>query len=202
MAVKRFELGVQNNSDRKAFQAYLDAPTVGQKLWHGKQAAAHLTIDEMQATLGRLEAQLGKSQTLGLHFTDLDSWLILSSIGVRASTAGQLSGGVSYNGKEEKRYTEKKTHKGRRTQSREGRMPGNQPPAIELSHVSGDSAATKRFSISAPARFASPLLPARTRLGWTPGLPQFQSRDQPATLEPSCARSVWYPVSRHFLRIS
>ena len=96
MVVKRFELGLQSNNDRKVFQAYLDQPTVGQKLWHEKQAAAHLTIDEMQATIDHLEAQLPKSQALGLHFTDLDSaHLILSSIGIRASTVGQLSGGVS-----------------------------------------------------------------------------------------------------------
>eukprot|EP01043_Picozoa_sp_COSAG02_P062389 COSAG02_NODE_8596_length_2510_cov_2.997097_1_plen_805_part_10 len=56
----------------------------------------HLEPDLMKAAINELRTQLPKSQALGYHFTNIDSArLILHSQGIRASTAGQLGGGVS-----------------------------------------------------------------------------------------------------------
>jgi hypothetical protein len=70
---------------------YFEEPGAGTQLWRDKVIASHLTAAEMHDTLAELEAQLPKSHALGYHFTDLDSVkLISSSIGIRASTDGQL----------------------------------------------------------------------------------------------------------------
>jgi hypothetical protein len=96
MVVKRFELGLQSDRDREVMLAYFDEPSPGMSLWKEKLAVGHLTSEQMQQTIVHLQAELPKSDTTGLHFTDLDSAsLILNSIGIRASTVGQLSGGVS-----------------------------------------------------------------------------------------------------------
>lgn len=44
----------------------------------------------------RVQAQVEKGSDIALHFTDIRSCqLILNSMGIRASTIGQLGGGVS-----------------------------------------------------------------------------------------------------------
>jgi hypothetical protein len=96
MAIQRFQLGLQDAADRKVMLEYFEKPGAGAQLWRDKVIASHLTAAEMRDTLAELEAQLPKSQALGYHFTDLDSVkLVLGSIGIRASTVGQLGGGVS-----------------------------------------------------------------------------------------------------------
>jgi hypothetical protein len=94
MAIRRFELGLQSNEDRQTMLAYFDELGTGAQIWRDKVIVSHLTPDEMRMTLSDLEATLPKSQALAYHFTDLDSArLILSSIGIRAATVGQLGGG-------------------------------------------------------------------------------------------------------------
>ena len=100
MAIRRFQLGLQDSKDRDTMIEYFGQPKTGEKLWSEKVIASHLTADEMRSTFAKLEARLPKSHALGYHFTDLDSVnLILGkdSIGLRASTVGQLGGGVSIN---------------------------------------------------------------------------------------------------------
>lgn len=97
MAIQRFQLGLQDATDRQTMLEYLsEEKGAGAKLWRDKVIASHLTAGEMRDTLAEMEAQLPKSHALGYHFTDLDSVkLVLGSIGIRASTVGQLGGGVS-----------------------------------------------------------------------------------------------------------
>ena len=101
-AYKRFRYGLATGSDQKDLDSYLDQldcddhERAGKVLWREKQVAAHLSADEMAATLTELTERLPKSETLGFHFTDMDSCrLILNSQGIRASNIGQLGGGVS-----------------------------------------------------------------------------------------------------------
>ena len=96
MAIRRFQLGLQDSTDQKTTLDYFNQLTVGQQLWRDKIIASHLTAEEMGNTLAELERQLPKSHALGYHFTNLDSVkLVLDSIGIRASNVGQLGGGVS-----------------------------------------------------------------------------------------------------------
>jgi hypothetical protein len=91
MAIQRFQLGLQDAADRQTMLEYFEEPGAGAQLWRDMVIASHLTAGEMRDTLAELEAQLPKSHALGYHFTDLDSVkLISSSIGIRASTVGQL----------------------------------------------------------------------------------------------------------------
>jgi hypothetical protein len=96
-AWKRFRLGLASGSDHKDLHDYLDIlecddhVKAGKALWRGKQVAAHLSAVEMAAMVDELDDRLPKSETLGYHFTDLDSCrMILSSQGLRASNVGQL----------------------------------------------------------------------------------------------------------------
>eukprot|EP01043_Picozoa_sp_COSAG02_P001689 COSAG02_NODE_36_length_48934_cov_144.851029_14_plen_968_part_00 len=96
MAIRRHELGLQSSVDRQTVLEYFDDPSPGMEVWKDKTIVTHLAAHELQALLEEEEAQLPKSQSFGLHFTDLDSArLILTSLGIRASTVGQLNGGVS-----------------------------------------------------------------------------------------------------------
>lgn len=96
MAILRFQLGLQDSVDRETMLKYFEQPTTGEQLWRDKIIASHLTREEMCNTLAELEAQLPKSHQLGYHFTSLDTVkLVLGSLGIRASSEGQLGGGVS-----------------------------------------------------------------------------------------------------------
>ena len=93
MAIRRHELGLQSSVDRQTVLEYFDDPSPGMEVWKDKTIVTHLAAHELQALLDEEEAQLPKSQSFGLHFTDLDSArLILTSLGIRASTVGQLNG--------------------------------------------------------------------------------------------------------------
>eukprot|EP01043_Picozoa_sp_COSAG02_P035269 COSAG02_NODE_2514_length_8624_cov_12.683050_3_plen_1168_part_01 len=100
-AFNRFRLGLAIGGDTvKLFNHFenlrgeLEPP--GLRLWRLKELVTHLEPDQMKAALFELSNRLPKSQALGYHFTDIDSaHSILHSQGIRASTVGQLAGGVS-----------------------------------------------------------------------------------------------------------
>lgn len=99
----RLAFGFANQADRKKVHEHvddtrkqLDPNAQGKQVWSNKKFVAHLKADEMRSMLEILELGLPKSEALGYHFTDLNSArLILQGKGIRASTAGQLGGGVS-----------------------------------------------------------------------------------------------------------
>ena len=99
----RFRLGFATASDLHELVDFLETLRVkdyheraGRQLWRTKEYAAHLTSDHMAKLLYSLEQGIPTSSALGFHFTDMDSAkLILSSVGIRASSVGQLGGGVS-----------------------------------------------------------------------------------------------------------
>eukprot|EP01043_Picozoa_sp_COSAG02_P050298 COSAG02_NODE_5155_length_4583_cov_2.407449_2_plen_1311_part_00 len=100
-AFNRFRLGLAIGSDCatlfshfEQLRSELEPP--GMRLWRNKELVTHLEPDQMKAALSELSNRLPKSQALGYHFTDVDSArTILHSQGIRASTVGQLGGGVS-----------------------------------------------------------------------------------------------------------
>jgi hypothetical protein len=101
---KRFQLGLATARETKDLADYIhndlavenEHERAGMRVWRDKQIVSHLSSHEMSDLLNRLEQELPNSQSLGFHFTDLDSAkLITSSLGIRASTVGQLGGGVS-----------------------------------------------------------------------------------------------------------
>ena len=66
------------------------------RIWHSKLAVFHLTKQEMNALETSIASLLEKNFKVALHFTDLGSCrVILHGLGLRASTVGQLGGGVS-----------------------------------------------------------------------------------------------------------
>eukprot|EP01046_Picozoa_sp_COSAG06_P027300 COSAG06_NODE_2402_length_6947_cov_4.005111_5_plen_1113_part_00 len=100
-AFNRFRLGLAIGTDCAALfthfeQLRSELEPVGLRLWRNKELVTHLEPDQMKAALSELSNRLPKSQALGYHFTDIDSArMILHSQGIRASTVGQLGGGVS-----------------------------------------------------------------------------------------------------------
>eukprot|EP01043_Picozoa_sp_COSAG02_P042922 COSAG02_NODE_3692_length_6376_cov_17.973395_5_plen_917_part_00 len=102
-AYARFRLGLATGSDHKDLADFidqLDSNThirAGKRLWRHKQLVAHLNAEQLAAALAEIEEQLPKSHALGYHFTDLDACRLIldSSQGIRASSVGQLGGGVS-----------------------------------------------------------------------------------------------------------
>eukprot|EP01043_Picozoa_sp_COSAG02_P061965 COSAG02_NODE_8437_length_2570_cov_2.064751_2_plen_277_part_01 len=58
---------------------------------------SHFTTEQMRAMLRDIEQRLPKSTAIAYHFTDLDAARVIldQSQGLRASTVGQLGGGVS-----------------------------------------------------------------------------------------------------------
>eukprot|EP01047_Picozoa_sp_COSAG01_P008155 COSAG01_NODE_317_length_18969_cov_378.101219_17_plen_1851_part_00 len=68
----------------------------GLRVWNAKQYVGHFDSDQMDALLVAILNQMTKTRVVALHFTDMDSGrLITHSLGIRASTVGQLGGGVS-----------------------------------------------------------------------------------------------------------
>ena len=102
-AYTRFRLGLATGSDHKDLADFIDQLDsnehirAGKRLWKTKQLASHLDANQMAAALADIEAQLPKSHALGYHFTDLDAARVIldGSQGLRASSVGQLGGGVS-----------------------------------------------------------------------------------------------------------
>jgi hypothetical protein len=101
-AYQRYSLGLAEGSDHMDLVDYfasLDADEhvrAGQRLWRTKQMVSHFDSTEMTRLIAEVEQQVPKSHSIGFHFTDMNSArLILNSRGIRASTVGQLGGGVS-----------------------------------------------------------------------------------------------------------
>eukprot|EP01047_Picozoa_sp_COSAG01_P084240 COSAG01_NODE_17997_length_1107_cov_1.579365_1_plen_368_part_11 len=68
----------------------------GLRVWHAKLYVGHFDADQMDALLVAILNQMTKTRVVALHFTDMDCGrLITHSLGIRASTMGQLGGGVS-----------------------------------------------------------------------------------------------------------
>ena len=102
-AYTRFCLALATGSDHKDLADFIDQLDsnehirAGKQGWKSKQLVTHLDASQMAAALADIEAQLPKSHSLGYHFTDLDACRLIldGSQGIRASTVGQLGGGVS-----------------------------------------------------------------------------------------------------------
>ena len=102
-AYTRFQLGLATGSDHKDLVDFIDQLDVnqheraGKRLWRQKQLVAHFSREQMGAMLIEIEEQLPKSQCVGVHFTDMDAARVIldQSQGLRASSVGQLGGGVS-----------------------------------------------------------------------------------------------------------
>eukprot|EP01043_Picozoa_sp_COSAG02_P052433 COSAG02_NODE_5647_length_4153_cov_5.533300_1_plen_1278_part_10 len=102
-AYTRFRLGLATGSDHMDLVDFIDQLDVnqhvraGKRLWREKELVCHFTADHMSALLRDIEQQLPKSETIAYHFTDLDAARVIldQSQGLRASTVGQLGGGVS-----------------------------------------------------------------------------------------------------------
>ena len=102
-AYNRLSLGLATETENKELREYIDELNVddhvraGKRLWRTKKMVSHFSGREMRAAMEELSATLPKSDSLGWHFTDLDACqLILNgSKGIRASSVGQLGGGVS-----------------------------------------------------------------------------------------------------------
>eukprot|EP01046_Picozoa_sp_COSAG06_P015371 COSAG06_NODE_982_length_11218_cov_22.274845_1_plen_1477_part_00 len=100
-AFNRFRLGLAIGGDCATLFSHfeqlrgeLEPP--GMRLWRNKELVTHLEPGQLEVALSELGNRLPKSQALGYHFTDIDSArLILHGQGIRASTVGQLGGGVS-----------------------------------------------------------------------------------------------------------
>jgi hypothetical protein len=97
----RFRLGLATGQDTKDLADYIthhlalenEHQRAGMQLWRDMQVVSHLKQDELSSVLQTMEEELPKSHSLGYHFTDVDSArLILGSLGIRASTVGQLGG--------------------------------------------------------------------------------------------------------------
>jgi hypothetical protein len=100
----RLRFGLASDADRAAVRQHvqdvrleLDPTVKGKQVWLQKKLASHLTREQMEATLKALEGDLLKSESLGFHFTNLDSARLIldQGKGIRASKEGQLGGGVS-----------------------------------------------------------------------------------------------------------
>jgi hypothetical protein len=102
-AYNRLSLGLATETENKELREYMDELNVddhvraGKRLWRTKKMVSHFSGAEMRAAMEELSATLPKSDCLGWHFTDLDACqLILNhSKGIRASSVGQLGGGIS-----------------------------------------------------------------------------------------------------------
>ena len=102
-AYTRFRLGLATGSDHMDLVDFIDQLDVnqhvraGKRLWREKHLVSHFTAGQMSAMLRDIEQQLPKSEAIAYHFTDLDAARVIldQSQGLRASTVGQLGGGVS-----------------------------------------------------------------------------------------------------------
>jgi len=104
----RFQIGLADATDYRILHMYADRllsgaatnkhMTAGRRLWDSKLIVTHLGANQMKDMLYALEMKLRltKSEELALHFTSKESArMILNGHGIRASTEGQLAGGVS-----------------------------------------------------------------------------------------------------------
>ena len=107
---------VAEEMDRAAQQAADEAnlhKQAGLQAWETRALVSHLTADELANELNRIDRVLSKEFQLVYHFTDQESaqWILrgcpvgkeptgegpaLGGTGIRASTVGQLGGGVSF----------------------------------------------------------------------------------------------------------
>ena len=102
-AYARFRLGLATGSDHMDLVDFIGQLDVnqhvraGKRLWREKHLVCHFTTEQMSAMLRDIEQQLPKSDAIAYHFTDLDAARVIldQSQGLRASTVGQLGGGVS-----------------------------------------------------------------------------------------------------------
>jgi hypothetical protein len=102
---ERFRLGLTTGSETKDLADYItnelavqnEHQRAGMRLWNDLEVASHLSKEQMSSLFTQMESELPKSHSLGYHlFTDLDSCrLILGSLGIRASTVGQLGGATA-----------------------------------------------------------------------------------------------------------
>jgi len=101
---ERFRLGLTTGSETKDLADYItnelalqnEHQRAGMRLWSDLEVASHLSKEQMSSLFKDMESELPKSHSLGYHFTDLDSCrLILGSLGIRASTVGQLGGATA-----------------------------------------------------------------------------------------------------------
>jgi hypothetical protein len=69
----------------------------GVRVWNAKLVVAHFNHVQMKCLIDNIRSRLPKSQDLALHFTDLETArnACLGCPGLRASTVGQLGGGLS-----------------------------------------------------------------------------------------------------------
>eukprot|EP01047_Picozoa_sp_COSAG01_P041018 COSAG01_NODE_3491_length_6012_cov_3.665201_2_plen_1109_part_00 len=69
----------------------------GMRIWNAKLVVVHFDLHQMHSLLTDVRSQLPKSQDLALHFTDLNTarYACLGCPGLRASSVGQLGGGLS-----------------------------------------------------------------------------------------------------------
>jgi hypothetical protein len=107
-AFRRFQIGLATPADVRelnklvtlllsgqAGDPHMDA---GRRVWRNKMLVSHLDSSAINAVLDvlKMRSRLHRSQEFALHFTSKESArLILHSRGIRASTEGQLAGGVS-----------------------------------------------------------------------------------------------------------
>ena len=100
-AFNRFRLGLAIGDDCATLFSHFnqlrgELEPAGMRLWRKKELVTHFDPTQLEVALSELSNRLPKSQALGYHFTDVDSArLILHGQGIRASTVGQLGGGVS-----------------------------------------------------------------------------------------------------------
>ena len=99
---QRFRLGLASSTDTTILKDFIEGigqnehVRAGARLWKDKELVPHFSSQQMGDLLSALEQDLPSSKQLGYRFTDIDSArLILTSLGIRASTVGQLGGGVS-----------------------------------------------------------------------------------------------------------
>eukprot|EP01046_Picozoa_sp_COSAG06_P039020 COSAG06_NODE_4562_length_4142_cov_30.248330_1_plen_913_part_10 len=102
-AYTRFRLGLATGSDHLDLVDFIDQLDVnqhvraGKRLWREKELVSHFSDEQMSAMLSDIEQRLPRSEAIAYHFTDLDAARVIldQSQGLRASTVGQLGGGVS-----------------------------------------------------------------------------------------------------------
>lgn len=105
---QRFQIGLADAIDYQQLEEYVERILRGEagnqhidhgrRIWNNKAIVTHLTIDDMSTALLQLELKfrLTKTESFAFHFTSKESArMILHGYGIRASTTGQLAGGVS-----------------------------------------------------------------------------------------------------------
>jgi hypothetical protein len=104
----RFQIGLATPADIRQLNVLVDLllkgeagnkhMDAGRRVWRNKMVASHLEPHGIKAVLDvlTLQMRLNKAEEFAIHFTSKESArLILHGYGIRASTEGQLAGGVS-----------------------------------------------------------------------------------------------------------